>query len=322
MKVNNIGIDLNRHGGFSQLRQLEQALEDYCALGFRMLEINPSEFGLIVNGNWRGPQLEDFQAVLRNFDLRYSVHAPDRLNLAYDPRADLCQRVLLSQVEICRAIRASRLVVHSSLDALSAIQRRVRPKLLTDDELTAGARREVATLRAVAPVAAEAGVVIGIENGAPNPDEFNLLDQFGRSESDVAKHHARLLVGPIVEQLEAVSHPNVAMTLDVAHLHLAASALDFDCLKAVAEAAPWVKHLHVNDNFGNLDQGYDDIPNRMTFGEGDIHLPPGWGSIPYRDVFARLPAYEGDLILELRPRFRDYFDEARQTMQKILNGAS
>ena len=70
------------------------------------------------------------------------------------------------------------------------------------------------------------------------------------------------------------------MTLDIAHLHIAAHDLGFDYLAAVAAAAPWVKHLHANDNFGRLDQGFDNEVDRWAYGEADIHLPPGWGSIP------------------------------------------
>ncbi|MEZ4640629.1 MAG: hypothetical protein R2856_37680 [Caldilineaceae bacterium] len=41
---------------------------------------------------------------------------------------------------------------------------------------------------------------------------------------------------------------SVGMTLDIAHLHIAAHDMGFDYLDAVAEAAPWVVHLHANDS--------------------------------------------------------------------------
>jgi len=110
----------------------------------------------------------------------------------------------------------------------------------------------------------------------------------------------------------------VALTLDMAHLFLAANLLGFDYLDAVRTAVPWVKHLHANDNFGRLDQGYEVLTERLPFGEGDLHLPPGWGRIPYREALTLLPNYEGDLILEIKPLYRDFFGEARQNMQDIL----
>jgi sugar phosphate isomerase/epimerase len=62
--------------------------------------------------------------------------------------------------------------------------------------------------------------------------------------------------------------------------------------------------------------------DRWAFGEGDIHLPPGWGRIPYREVFARLPDYQGDLILEIKPGFHDYLPEALASTRGYLSDAA
>ena len=316
--VHDIGVARNSPGHSGQLRQLEQDLAYYQELGFPLVEIDPSPFCLILNGELRQPQLQDLLAVLGNFDLRYSVHGLCRLNLAYDPRHDLCRRILLCQIEICRAMGASLLVYHSGLQALDAVRYGVRRALLTEEELDAGARREVEAFRALAPVAADAGIIIGMENGDPHQWEYNVIARFGRPRSELSKHHPRLHIGPIVRQLEAIDHPNVAMTLDMGHLYIAAHDVGFDYLEAVGEAAPWVKHLHISDNFGRLDQGFDVEHDRWAFGEADIHLPPGWGVIPYRETFAYLPDYEGDLVLEIKSGFWDYVGEGLETMRAIL----
>jgi sugar phosphate isomerase/epimerase len=223
------------------------------------------------------------------------------------------------QIEISQAIGASHLVVHSGLQALDAVRHGIRASLLSDQELAAGARQEVEALRDLARVAADAGVIICMENGDSHQWEYNVIARFGLPRSEILKHHPRLGIAPMVRQLEAIDHPNVAMTLDVGHLYIAAHDLGFDYLEAVSEAAPWVKHLHISDNFGLLDRGFDTEHDRWAFGEADIHLPPGWGSIPFREVFIRLPDYEGDLILEIKPGFRDYLGEGLDTMQKILS---
>jgi sugar phosphate isomerase/epimerase len=123
-----------------------------------------------------------------------------------------------------------------------------------------------------------------------------------------------LKVGPIIAQIQAVDHPAVRMTLDLAHLHIAAHAVGFDYLDAVAEAAPYVAHLHLNDNFGKLDAGFDDEGDQAPYGEADLHLPPGWGSIPFAEAFARLDSFSGDIIIELKHRYRAHIAEARQTI--------
>ncbi|MFQ5611987.1 MAG: sugar phosphate isomerase/epimerase family protein [Anaerolineae bacterium] len=320
INVVNIGIATDGLANSGQLRHLEEELAYYYEVGYRLVEINPSAFSLIVHGELRQAPLKNLLAVLGNFDLSYSVHGLDRLNLAYDPRHDLSRQIMLSYIEICRTIGATRLVYHSGLQALDVVRRGLRQTLLSDDELIEGARREVEAFKVLAPVAADAGVAICMENGDPHRWEFELLTRFNRPSSELAKHHPRLLIGPIVRQLEAINHPNVALTLDVAHLYISAQNLKFDYLEAASQAAPWVKHLHANDNFGHLDHGFDVAGDRLAFGEADIHLPPAWGTIPYHEIFARLPDYEGDLILEIKPGFRDYFGSSLTTMQGILDG--
>ena len=318
IKINRIGIPSDSLGGHNNLQDLEAKLAHYQDLGYGLVELDSGAFPIIVNGEIRQPQLADFASVLKNFDLRYSVHGLSRLNLAYDPRHELCRRIMACQIELCRAVGAEHLVYHSGLQALDVVQSGIRRTLLSDEELAAGAQREVEAFKALAPLAADRGVIIGMENGDSHQWEHNLIAGFGLPHEVLSKHHARLHIPPIVRQLEAIDHPNVAMTLDVAHLHIAAHDMGFDYLEAIEQAAPWVKHLHANDNFGRLDQGFSHEPDRWPFGEGDVHMPPGWGSIPYEAVFARLPDYEGDLVLELKPGFQDYFGEGLEAIRGIL----
>lgn len=318
MKINNIGLAFGAPAGPRRFQRLEEGLGHVADLGYTLVEMNPHSLATIVNGEVRQDVLADLVAVLGNFDLRYTIHGLNRLNLAYDPRRDLCKQIMRAQIEVCRAVNATVLVYHSGLQALDQTQFGVRPTLLNDDELGEGAEHEVDAMRELAPMAADAGVIIGMENGDSHLWEHVLMAQHGLPREALSKHHARLHIPPIVEQLEAIDHPNIAMTLDIAHLHIAAHDMGFDYLEAVEQAGPWVKHLHANDNFGRLDQGFDKESDRWAYGEADIHLPPGWGSIPYADVFARLPTYDGDLILEIKGGFADFLDESLQTMQSLI----
>jgi sugar phosphate isomerase/epimerase len=319
MQITDIGVALTRPGGIHTLQDLEETLGQLRDMGYTLVELEPSAFAVIVDGQIRRERLDALAGVLRNAGLRYSVHGILRLNLAYDPRHELCRRIMACQIEVCRAIGATRLVYHSGLQALDALRHGVRRAPLSEQELAEGAAREVAAFRELAPLAEEAGVVIGMENGDSHLWEHRLLAAHGLPREALALHHARLRIEPIVAQLEAIDHPSVAMTLDIAHLHIAAHDLGFDYLEAVRTAAPWVRHLHVNDNFGRLDQGFDAERDRWAFGEADMHLPPTWGAIPYREVFARLPEYHGDLILEIKPGFYDAFGEALQTTRALIS---
>lgn len=317
MEINHIGIAFGITPGPRRWSRLEEGLGWIAEQGYTLVEMNPHSVGVIINGEVRQDVLADYVALLKNFDLRYTIHGLNRLNLAYDPRHELCKQIMRCQIEVCRAVGASVLVYHSGLQALDLVRYGVRRTLLSDDELLVGAEQEVAALRELGPIVADAGVLIGMENGDSHQWEHTLIAQMGRPRSALSNHHARLHIPPIVRQLEAIDHPNIAMTLDIAHLHIAAHDMGFDYLEAVEEAAPWVKHLHVNDNFGRLDQGFDNEVDRWAYGEADIHLPPGWGAIPYADVFARLPDYQGDLILEIKAGFADYFGESLKTMKRF-----
>ena len=317
MHIKAIGLAVGVGAGKDRFRRLEEALTQVHDFGYEMAEISISSLGIIFDGAVRPQPLADLVAVTRNVPLRYSVHGLNRLNLAYDVRHDLCRRIMAAQIEVAGAVGASCLVYHSGLQALDEVRYGVRRTLLSDNELAEGAALEAAALRALAPLARDAGVIIGMENGDSHLWEHNVLAQFGLPSSALAQHHARMMIPPIVRQLEAIDDPAVGMTLDIAHLHIAAHDLGFDYLQAVTDAAPWVRHLHANDNFGRLDTGFDSEPDRWPYGEADIHLPPGWGSIPYTEVFARLPEYRGDLILEIKSGFADCFDESLATMHQL-----
>lgn len=322
MQIGAIGLAVGASAGKGRFQRLEEALAHVQGLGYELVELSISSLGTIFDGEVRPAPLADLVAVTRNFPLRYTVHGLNRLNLAYDTRHELCRRIMAAQIEVAGAVGATRLVYHSGLQALDEVHYGVRRTLLSEQELIEGAAREVAALRALAPLAGDAGVIIGMENGDSHLWEHNIIAQFSLPRADLAKHHARLLITPIVQQLEAIDNPSVAMTLDIAHLHIAAHDLGFDYLEAVSEAAPWVCHLHANDNFGRLDTGFDSEPDRWPYGEADIHLPPGWGSIPYAEVFTRLSAYKGDLILEIKSGFADYLEESLTTMRVLVGEAS
>lgn len=321
LEVKEIGISHIDPAESGQLVQLESELAHYHELGFRLVEINLSRFPhLIVNGELRRKQLAEFRSVLENFDLRYSLHGISRLNLAYDPRIELCNQIMRCQIEICRAIRATCLVYHSGLQSLEGIHYGygTRKSLYSEKELNAGVLRERDSLKRHAREAGEAGVLVVVENGIPLLWEYDLIARFGRPRSDLVKHDPALHLRPILRQLEGIDHPNVGLVLDVGHLFIAANEIGFDYLEAIEEASAWVRHLHLSDNFGQLEQGSDQEYVRIVFGESDLHLPPGWGIIPFSDVFTRLPDYKGDLILEIKPFFRDYLDECLQNTRNFL----
>lgn len=317
MKINGIGKDVSDGYIDGRLERLEQCLKYFSILGYEVAELPITGLSVVVNGELFQPRVKAVSEILGKYDFRYTVHAPNRTNLAYGANHELEKSVLKASIQFCQHIGAKRLVYHSGLQALDAA-RTGTVLLPTDDELKRGMEREIIALKELASLAAYADVIIGMENGDPHLWEYAVLKQNEKQPEELAKYHARLRIRPMIEQLQAIDHPNIGMTLDLAHLHLATHALGDDYLASVAEASPWVRHLHMNDNFGKLDVGFDNEKDRLPYGEADLHLPPGWASIPFAQAFARLEGYEGDLILEIKERYWDHFGEALHNTQRLL----
>lgn len=318
MQINGIGKDVSDGYIDGRLERLDQCLQYYTELGYTVAEVPITGLSVIINGVLFQPRVMRVKEILSKYNFRYTLHAPNRTNLAYGYNHELEKAVLKSSVEFCQVIGAKRLVYHSGLQALDAA-RTGTVLLPSDDELKHGAQQEVRGLQELAPFAADADVIIGLENGDPHLWEYAVLKQNQKQPDALPKYHARLRIQPIIEQLKAINHPNIAMTLDLAHLHLATHAVGDDYLKAVEQASPWVCHLHINDNFGKLDVGFDNEKDRLPYGEADLHLPPGWGAIPFADAFAKLKDYKGDIILEIKDRYWDHFGDALNNTRQIFS---
>ncbi|MCD6289906.1 MAG: sugar phosphate isomerase/epimerase [Anaerolineae bacterium] len=317
MHITTISTDVGGRLQDGRLDSLEATLRQISEIGFTGAEISIHTVSAVINGALYWPQVKRIQDIVRRFDLHYTAHAPNRLNLAYGEPAELQSQVLRACLEFCNAIGADVLVYHSGLQALDATRAGLR-KLPTEAELAAGREREVEALRTLAPIAADYGITIAMENGDPHLWEFDLLQTHGHPAEDIARYHARLRIPPIIAQIEAIDHPAVGLCLDVGHLYIAAHALGFDYLEAVEQAAPWVRHLHANDNFGKLDSGFSGEGDRLPFGEGDLHLPPGWGAIPYKEVFARLSGYTGTVVLEIKMRYMEHLSEVLASTRALV----
>jgi sugar phosphate isomerase/epimerase len=132
------------------------------------------------------------------------------------------------------------------------------------------------------------------------------------------------LVEPVVRFVREVDRPNFRMCFDTGHAFLAARYFHFDFLEALRAALPLVGHVHLNDNTGVFEElritdrpTYNQLPMglRRTFGRGDIHLPPFWGTIPFEEVFALLKGYRGMFVCEYTAQ--DFSPFNRSVQEKV-----
>ena len=94
-------------------------------------------------------------------------------------------------------------------------------------------------------------------------------------------------------------------TLDFSHAYLNLAYRGGDLVAECAALAPFAKHLHVHDSFGRQDDIWMfTTGERLAFGHGDLHLPVGWGDIPWTELMAECRFPEGVVFnIELKDRY-------------------
>ena len=325
------GILINADGDHlgGSLAQFEKDLTLYRQTGFDGVEISVHGLDVISGGHLLRDRVDRVRAIAERYDLIYTVHGPDAVNFAFpeigpggEPDWSMDRDVFVASLDFCAAIGAHVMVYHSGLIALQAAAFDLAGELPDDEALDRARQREVAALRELVPLAAERGVLVAMENRDPHPWEVATLRRFGVPPSQLVKYHAGLSIPDLLDQVEAVDHPSLGLTLDIGHLFLAANFCGFDYLDAIRQAAPYVRHLHISDNWGRLGGPIDSLTQRIPRGDGDVHLPPGWGAIPQVEALKQLPNYEGYYVLELRPRFHEHLAAAIETARQTIDQAA
>jgi sugar phosphate isomerase/epimerase len=245
--------------------------KSYEAAGFAFLQVrmpDRSQLGEVRAVVSHATALRD---ALSLTGLRLIVHAPDDL-LAGTHEHDRQLDGALTYASVA----GSRLVVYHGAripigDA--AVRDRLR-----DEELS---------LRRALPRAAALGVRLAIENLAP---VYPGIERVCHDPSAIAG---------LVRRLDS---DYAGMCLDVGHAHIAAELAGCDILELVEPVLDAVILFHVHDNLGARCRapargGIE--PIRL-----DLHLPPGAGTVPWRQVAPRIAAHVAPVQLEVHPAGR------------------
>src|SRR5438270_895860 len=144
---------------------------------------------------------------------------------------------------------------------------------------------------------------LSIRGGERRAEELRFGRRLGIENIEVER------VDPVIDCVRRINRPNVVMTLDVGHAYLASVYFRFDVFEAIRSALPFVRHVHVNDNFGRYDPlrlenftlyRTQTPADTYPLGKGDLHLPVGWGTIPLEKVFGLLRGFRGTVVHEYR----------------------
>jgi sugar phosphate isomerase/epimerase len=240
--------------------QLKRNLDDATRLGVDFVELPVFVMDLIAGYRLLPSQLQRLRSALAGHDLRYTVHGPIAINFmqtgdAYRRHLDLAK----ATIELSAELGAAHLILHTGYIASN-----------DEDEIEDAFSRQREAYGVLGEVAARHGLTIAVEN------------IFVLSESDYTALPSRL-----AREIEAVGHPNVKACLDFSHAAITCARRGAPYREEVCALARVAKHLHVHDSFG--DPAWlrtVSRSERVAYGLGDLHLPIGWGNLPWLEMMA------------------------------------
>lgn len=287
--VTGTGISSNRRA--SDLSDFGAELDMIQALGVETIEIPTFDLDVVVGGRVLRPQLDRLKRACAGRDVIYSVHGPLAINFMDDAwRLDRHFEILKASLEVAAEIGAGHYVLHSGIAPLQQA---------AGIEAAYGRQRE--WLSRSGDLAREHGLILCVET----------LFAGYKGEGHTASPSR------LATELAAIAHPNVMATLDFSHSYL---QLDFDgrrdaFLAEVKALAPFARHLHIHDSFGRQDDIWMYTEGeRLAYGHGDLHLPVGWGDIPWQEIMIGCVFPQGVIFnVELNPRYW-------HTAQDTING--
>lgn len=286
------------------LSVLQKDLSHFAEIGMEAVEIPVHGLDVIKEGLLDERRLKEVQNILKDFDFTYSVHSPNPLNLMDQWHPKLHFAVFKASLEFCQSIGSKILVYHAGRfipEEVFPIQNGHPIKRDLAHRLMEIEREQILRLSEDYPY-----VTICIENARPY------------------LYHSPYCYGEKIEllqdQVNRIGRPNVRINLDVGHLYMASLFYRFDPVEAVKEISHLIDHTHIHDNFGGAIYHHEKIQtHQIPFGRGDSHMPVGWGRVPIAEILHTfISTYQGMLIMELRNRYFQHFQESKENLKKIL----
>ncbi|NQS89600.1 sugar phosphate isomerase/epimerase [Patescibacteria group bacterium] len=290
MSIKGVGINAHSPRINGDIELLERDLGHFKKIGFDYVEIPVHGVDGVINGKLNLENVKRVKEVLRKYNLKAAVHAPDPLNLRKD-NLDLQKEVFQSSIEFASELEAKVLVYHGG-----NFERRKQEGELRN----IASEREIRALKTLSEFADKRGVQICLENGA-------------------------LSIKELVMVVKKINRANIGVTYDFGHAFLYYSCYggEKEFLTSIKEALPYLKHIHIHDNFGRANITPQDAPyiNRLPFGEGDLHMPPGMGTIPYEKIFPLIREYKGIAMAEIDPRYEPFYGGIVKRLYKYIKEA-
>jgi sugar phosphate isomerase/epimerase len=277
-------------GNFEQLRR---ELDDAAALGADFVEIPVFVMDLIAGGRVLPARVRRLKEALAGRGLGYTAHGPIGVNFMY-PREMLDRHLAVARatIEVAAEIGAVHLVLHTG---------KTPDGNLAEIETAYSVQRDA--FASLAGIAAAHSLIIAVENTPLLEPGFHTA-----------------LPSRLAREIEAIGHPNLRGCLDFSHAAITSRALGADFLTEAKALARVCRHLHVHDSFGDpSDLRTYSRSERVAYGLGDLHLPIGWGSLPWPQLMAELE-FEPDVIfnLELPKPYQSELPDSFRAVREMI----
>jgi sugar phosphate isomerase/epimerase len=271
---------------------LDERLHTLAELGYDHVELEPAEWDVWFSGRINDDAIAPWLAVLERYrsSLRFTLHAPSQINLFDRQQPRLHEALLHSTLELALVTGAELVVLHPGKRTAADWQgdRSMHDLMARERETLLGALQQL---------------------GAPAPT-------IALETLHASVDHYSYAVWPrqLATQLDEIAHPAVAACLDTGHALLAARWFGFELLDDLRQLAPYVAHIHLQDTFGHEAPNQTGVGDAML-GHGDMHLPPGWGSAPLREIFVEIDFPRRPVLLVELETDR-FIDHAATTLER------
>jgi sugar phosphate isomerase/epimerase len=272
------GIGLSIRCADPNWRDLARNIDAALEAGVTFVELPLHQLDIVAGARIIRHRLKEVTAIARGRGARYTLHGHLAINLMDEVyRLPLHRELLKANIEIAAELGAVHLVVHSGF---------ARAGQAASIEDAYDCQREA--LQAAGEAAKAAGVIICVEN----------IFEF-------AGKRVTALPGRLARELAAIGHPSVMATFDFSHGYLHSGMLGAEFMEEARALSPFAKHLHIHDSFGRpADFWTFSQTEALAFGIGDLHLPVGWGSVPFDRIAAECRFPEGVVAnIELQDRY-------------------
>lgn len=227
------------------------ALDEAERMGVDCVELPLFALHLVADGRPVTARVDRLAGLLAGRRLMTSAHGFIDVNpMAEAAEAPLHRRAAEVMIAIAGAFGCRHVVFHAG---------RHRP----DTNVAEAYHRQREMLARLGDAAQAAGVVVAVEN----------VFSYAGLETPAPSR--------LAQELLALGHPAVAACLDIGHAALAAAEMRLDLAAELAALAPLAPHVHVHDNFARPRSRVFFHPSEaLAFGDGDLHLAPGRGTLP------------------------------------------